>query len=825
MADNSNSTLEMGTSDQVLVATKRKKTLSYLIGFVAMVVAIAVVVTLVVVLSGNEGGEASPIEGPDAPTTYIPPPPTQTTTAAATTEGDYSTSEAPTTELPPSPLELQDIIDGLYSPPSFNASWASGSKVLFRNVNGDLVQYDVETDSTMTLVQNSSQILQASGRVRQLSADGNYVMLAYNIAPVYRYSFLARYAAVNIQSSTPVDILPPEIDAEEAFLQNLVWGPSGTALAFVYRNNIYYQESLTAVPRQMTTTGQLNVIYHGIPDWVYEEEVFGSSNAIWFSTDGTKMAYVTFDDSGVRVMRVPHYGVPGSVNYQYTQHHEIRYPKSGTDNPTVSVTLLDLQSNQPTTYPAPTDLNQPILKTVRFVNKDTIALMWTNRIQTILRVQLCTIGQSTCTLIYQYEEVDGWIDNIPLFFNEDGTSFITILPQAVDGVRYKQIVQVSEPSGTQTGLWTAQNRINLAHTVLEILTWTYDDVIWYKATSVEDSAEQHIYSSNASGVTCFTCNIRREDGGECLYNEAEITDSGDWISINCAGPDVPQVFIYNTNGTLVHIWDDSAELSAAVSGRVLPTTIRLAVPTSVGLPAADVHIQAPVDYQNRTNVPLLVYVYGGPDTALVTKQWSLDWGSSLVSRWGIAIAHIDGRGSGLRGVTNMFALNKKLGTFEIEDQISVTKYLQENFSWLDANRTCIWGWSYGGYAASKALAEGGNVFRCAAAVAPVVDWRFYDTIYTERYMDLPSTNAEGYAVSSLLTEQVADALRDKSYFLIHGTADDNVHYQHAMLLSRLLQRRDVYFTQMSYTDEDHGLVGVRPHLYHALEKFLEEHLQ
>ncbi|XP_026746181.1 venom dipeptidyl peptidase 4-like isoform X2 [Trichoplusia ni] len=790
-----------------------------------MVVAIAVVVTLVVVLSGNEGGEASPIEGPDAPTTYIPPPPTQTTTAAATTEGDYSTSEAPTTELPPSPLELQDIIDGLYSPPSFNASWASGSKVLFRNVNGDLVQYDVETDSTMTLVQNSSQILQASGRVRQLSADGNYVMLAYNIAPVYRYSFLARYAAVNIQSSTPVDILPPEIDAEEAFLQNLVWGPSGTALAFVYRNNIYYQESLTAVPRQMTTTGQLNVIYHGIPDWVYEEEVFGSSNAIWFSTDGTKMAYVTFDDSGVRVMRVPHYGVPGSVNYQYTQHHEIRYPKSGTDNPTVSVTLLDLQSNQPTTYPAPTDLNQPILKTVRFVNKDTIALMWTNRIQTILRVQLCTIGQSTCTLIYQYEEVDGWIDNIPLFFNEDGTSFITILPQAVDGVRYKQIVQVSEPSGTQTGLWTAQNRINLAHTVLEILTWTYDDVIWYKATSVEDSAEQHIYSSNASGVTCFTCNIRREDGGECLYNEAEITDSGDWISINCAGPDVPQVFIYNTNGTLVHIWDDSAELSAAVSGRVLPTTIRLAVPTSVGLPAADVHIQAPVDYQNRTNVPLLVYVYGGPDTALVTKQWSLDWGSSLVSRWGIAIAHIDGRGSGLRGVTNMFALNKKLGTFEIEDQISVTKYLQENFSWLDANRTCIWGWSYGGYAASKALAEGGNVFRCAAAVAPVVDWRFYDTIYTERYMDLPSTNAEGYAVSSLLTEQVADALRDKSYFLIHGTADDNVHYQHAMLLSRLLQRRDVYFTQMSYTDEDHGLVGVRPHLYHALEKFLEEHLQ
>ncbi|KOB70301.1 putative dipeptidyl-peptidase, partial [Operophtera brumata] len=243
-------------------------------------------------------------------------------------------------------------------------------------------------------------------------------------------------------------------------------------------------------------------------------------------------------------------------------------------------------------------------------------------------------------------------------------------------------------------------------------------------------------------------------------------------------------------------------------------------------------------------------------------------------------------------------------------------YLQDTYSWLDANRTCIWGWSYGGYAASLALARGGDVFRCAAAVAPVVDWRFYDTIYTERYMDVPANNALGYAQSSLLTDDVSYFLihgtaddnvhyqhamlisrllqrrdvyftqmihgtaddnvhyqhamlisrllqrRDvyftqMSYFLIHGAADDNVHYQHAMLISRLLQRRDVYFTQMflihgaaddnvhyqhamlisrllqrrdvyftqmSYTDEDHGLVGVRPHLYHGLEKFLQEHM-
>nr|XP_049696840.1 venom dipeptidyl peptidase 4 isoform X1 [Helicoverpa armigera]XP_049696841.1 venom dipeptidyl peptidase 4 isoform X1 [Helicoverpa armigera]XP_049696842.1 venom dipeptidyl peptidase 4 isoform X1 [Helicoverpa armigera]XP_049696843.1 venom dipeptidyl peptidase 4 isoform X1 [Helicoverpa armigera] len=827
MADNSNSTMEMGTSDQVLVATKRKKTLGYIIGTVAMLAVIGVVITLVVVLTGNEAGPVEPIVSTEGPTTPIEPS-SSTTTSTTTTESPTSTeaggttTESGVTEPPLTPLELEEIIEGIYSPPSFNASWSTGSEVLFRNANGDLVLYDVDTDSTTPLVYNSSQILQQSSRVMQLSADGTEVILAYYVVPVYRYSFRARYAAINYATGHTVDILPSGIDAEDAFLQNFVWGPSGTSLAFVYLNNIYYQDHLNNTPRQITTTGQLNVIYHGIPDWVYEEEVFGSSNAIWFSKDGNKMAFVTFDDSGVRVMRVPHFGVPGSVNYQYTQHHEIRYPKPGTANPLVTVTLIDLNTNVLNVYSAPEDLTQPILKTVKFVSNLAIALVWTDRVQTTMRVQICTHGQATCTLIYSYTEANGWIDNIPFFFNEAGNAFITILPQAVDGVMYKQIVQASQ--GT-TALWQTQNRINMAHTVLEILAWNANGEIWYKATSVEDSAEQHIFVANSTGVFCFTCAIRRpDDGGECLYNEGMLSNSGDRITINCAGPDVPQVFIYNTNGSLVRVWDDSAELRSITSNRVLPASLRLNVNVGVGLPPADVHIQAPADYQNRTNVPLLVYVYGGPDTALVTKQWTLDWGSSLVSRWGIAIAHIDGRGSGLRGVTNMFALNRRLGTVEIEDQISVTKYLQDNLNWIDGNRTCIWGWSYGGYAASKALAEGGSVFRCAAAVAPVVDWRFYDTIYTERYMDLPSTNAEGYAVSSLLTEQVAEALREKSYFLIHGTADDNVHYQHAMLLSRMLQRRDVYFTQMSYTDEDHGLVGVRPHLYHALEKFLQEHM-
>ncbi|XP_026313820.1 venom dipeptidyl peptidase 4-like [Hyposmocoma kahamanoa] len=819
MAANSNSTLEMGTSDQILVTTKKSNKLKYTIGFIAMLAVIGAVVALVVVLSGNEGGDADEQTTTDGPTPVTTPSTTTLSTTSSTTSST-TTTELPVTDPPTDLIDLEDVINGVFAPTSFNGTWISGNKVLYRSLNDGLLLYNVDTDSPIVLVANSSQILQQSSRVTSLSPDQSNVVLAYNVEPEYRHSFLARYSAINTLTGEIEHIAPVEANAtRDFFLQNFIWGPSGTSLAFVHKNDIYYKENISADAIPITTNGEEYVIYNGIPDWVYEEEVFGSNNAMWFSADGTKLAYATFNDTEVRIMKVPHYGVPGSVYYQYTQHKEIRYPKPGTANPVVSVTIRDFTSTASTTYPAPTNFDDPILRTVRFVTNDQIAVMWTNRVQTSLSVNLCTLGNSVCSTIYEYSEPNGWIDNIPLLFNEEGNSFVTILPM----VPYKQLVQVSQPTGAET-TWTAASRSNPGHTVLDIIKWTPDDTVWYKATHVNDSAEQHIYTVNSDNiVNCFTCTIQKEDGDPCLYNEAALSPDASRVTINCAGPGVPQVLIYNSNGTLVRSWDDNAETAAMVESRTIPSIIRMQVPVADGLPEADVHIQVPPDYASRTNVPLLVYVYGGPDSALVTKQWGIDWGTSLVSRWNIAVAIIDGRGSGLRGVSNTFALNRQLGSVEVEDQIQVTKYLQQ-LPWVDANRTCIWGWSYGGYASSLALARGGDVFRCAIAVAPVVDWRFYDTIYTERYMDLPQVNTEAYTNSSLLTQEVVDAYRNKRYFLVHGTADDNVHYQHAMLFSRLLQRRDVYFTQMSYTDEDHSLVGVRPHLYHALEKFLRDNM-
>ncbi|KRT81809.1 hydrolase, partial [Oryctes borbonicus] len=221
--------------------------------------------------------------------------------------------------------------------------------------------------------------------------------------------------------------------------------------------------------------------------------------------------------------------------------------------------------------------------------------------------------------------------------------------------------------------------------------------------------------------------------------------------------------------------------------------------------------------------PMVVNVYGGPDSYQVLEKFSVDWGSYLAVNKSIIYATIDGRGSGLKGDKILFSGYRNLGTVEIEDQISVTKQIQQTVAYVDDTRTAIWGWSYGGYASGLALAtDKENVFKCGMSVAPVTDWTLYDSIYTERFMGLPTAddNSYGYESAKLLNKY--SGIRDKEYFLIHGTFDDNVHYQQSMLWSKVLEHQDIMFRQQSYPDEDHGLGSVRPHLYHSLENFLDE---
>jgi dipeptidyl-peptidase-4 len=262
------------------------------------------------------------------------------------------------------------------------------------------------------------------------------------------------------------------------------------------------------------------------------------------------------------------------------------------------------------------------------------------------------------------------------------------------------------------------------------------------------------------------------------------------------------------------------EVRATVLLAAFPTTQNFDIPVGNGF-TAKARIWLPSNFNASKKYPLFVDVYGGPGSAKISDRYVVDWSISLVSDHEIIYAAIDGRGSGHQSDDYMFQINRRLGTYEIEDQIAGAKWLINNLNYIDPNRTAIWGWSYGGYATAMVMGtDKGGVYKCGISVAPVTSWLFYDTIYTERYMGLPTMedNYDAYNTSDV-THHIEN-FRNKKFFIVHGNADDNVHYQQSMILSRALERADILFRQQSYPDENHSLGGVRRHLYHSLEEFL-----
>lgn len=238
--------------------------------------------------------------------------------------------------------------------------------------------------------------------------------------------------------------------------------------------------------------------------------------------------------------------------------------------------------------------------------------------------------------------------------------------------------------------------------------------------------------------------------------------------------------------------------------------------------------------------PFLLNVYGGPGSQQVTERFRINWGHYLASRKGVVYGMVDGRGSGLQGDRRLHQVYRRLGTVEVEDQLRVARYLKNELPFISAEHTAIWGWSYGGYVAAMALANGGPgfsgnvtphsgagdegvappVFQCGISVAPVTSWLYYDSAYTERYMGLPSDNMAGYERADLI--RIASRIMGKKFFLVHGTADDNVHFQHSMMLAKELTKQGVMYRTQVYPDERHALSQVTPHLYEAMEEFLDD---
>jgi len=349
--------------------------------------------------------------------------------------------------------------------------------------------------------------------------------------------------------------------------------------------------------------------------------------------------------------------------------------------------------------------------------------------------------------------------------------------------------------------------------------------IYYISTN-RDPRKRHLFkvgtienAKRKQSPECLTC----EFADDCQYVSAVFSKSAKYYILNCLGPGVPYFILKSTVDERHLVLEDNAELKARITSKAMPSKEYYEIDLGGNNRAwAEVYLPPTLKKSHIIQYPLLVHTYGGPGTQRVTEQFNIGWGTYLSSSENIIYASIDGRGSGARGMRYLHSVYGNLGTIEVEDQITGARFLQNELFYVDDERMAIWGWSYGGFVTAHAVGDPSHSVKCGIAVAPVTDWRYYDTVYTERYMGLARENYQGYDQANV--SRKAENFRGKHFLLIHGTADDNVHFQHSAQFMKSLVENDVDFRSQIYSDKNHGISGsvTSKHLYRTMTHFLKQ---
>jgi len=448
-----------------------------------------------------------------------------------------------------------------------------------------------------------------------------------------------------------------------------------------------------------------------------------------------------------------------------------------------------------------------------------------NRIQNESIMSSCTETTDgwTCENTFERKQVNGWLDpGSPMFYNENGDSVVMQLPSLQnDNLTYPQIQRTTyNASYTTTNCLTSGKQA-----VTEILAWDEETkTVYFMATKENLPGSRHLYKVDDQGLgdmLCLTCDLQILNGKNCEYNDVTINSENTMYVHTCLGKEIPEVHLRNlSDGKIIYTLEDNVLLKENLKDKVLPNQEykNILIDAEKGFNAS-VKITYPTNMIEGKKYPLLIDVYGGPGSQKVDYRWSVGWCEYLATTRNFVYASIDGRGTGFQSDEYKFLIYRNMGTLEMVDQIEVARKIITDHDFIDPGKVAIWGWSYGGFATAMTLeADVGpnSVFSCGISVAPVTSWLLYDSIYTERYMGLPSDNIGGYNNSVI---NGIENLRNKSLMLNHGVADDNVHFQHSMLLTSAMEKADIQFVQNSYPDENHSLEHVKRFLYHAMNDF------
>lgn len=711
-------------------------------------------------------------------------------------------------------VTLQDISQGTY-----RAQGISGLKPMldgehYTQISSDhkrIVKYSFKTGEevgTLFDVTTARDCDLKSFDDYILSPDEKLILIQTETKPIYRHSFTAVYYIYNVKNNKmePLSNNGPQ--------QVPLFSPDGNQIAFVRNNNIYLVKLLFSNSEsQVTKDGEYNHVLNGIPDWVYEEE-FSFNRAFDFSADSKMIAYVRFDESAVPMFSFPWYKglAPEKTSYAtYPGAYEYKYPKAGEVNSKVSVHTYDIKSHVTRKMDLQIDSDGYIPRIKFTSDPEKLAIMTLNRHQNRLDLYMANPRSGLCKVAIR--------DEAEQYIKESAYSNIKFYPE--------HIVMMSEKDGyNHLYLYTIAGNLVKQITkgqfeVTSFLGWDQKANVFYYASNEGSPLRTAIYKIDGKGKK--TKLSTRTGSNSAIFSTNQKYYINTFSNIS-----TPTLITLNDNrGKELTTLLDNSKLKAQTAQLNMPQKEFFTFRTSSGV-ELNGWMMKPANFNANKKYPVILHQYSGPGSQQVIDRWGIgsfgDGGlfEAYMCDKGYIMVCVDGRGTGGRGAAFEKCTYLQLGVKEAEDQVETARYLG-TLPYIDGKRIGIWGWSFGGYNTLMSMSDGSGAFKAGVAIAAPSDWRFYDTVYTERFMRTPKENAEGYDAGSAIKR--APQLKG-SLLLIHGTADDNVHYQNCAEYSEALVQAGIQFDMQVYTNRNHGIFGgkTREHLMNRVANFFIQNL-
>ncbi|UPS92124.1 S9 family peptidase [Bizionia sp. M204] len=700
-------------------------------------------------------------------------------------------------------ISLEDIWSGTFRTERMDALHSMNNGQQYSVLNFDRTSgsttidvYDYKTlNKEKTLVNSANLEAVKYFTDYTFSDDESQILLATDVESIFRRSTLGKYFIYDTKTKQL------ELVAEEK-IQEPTFSPDGTKLAYGYNNNLFVKDLKTGNTQQITFDGEKNKIINGITDWVYEEE-FGFVRAFEWNAGSDKIAFIRFDETDVPEFSMDVYGQD-----LYQTQNVFKYPKAGEANAKVSLHIHDLKASQTEEVKVNKTYTDFYIPRIAWTNNpDVLSAQYMNRHQDELDLWFVNAKANTTNLVLEDRD-NAYVDVTDnLTFIEDDSFIWTSEKDGYNHIYHydetgKLINQITKGNWEVTSYYgfDAKNK-----------------TIFYQSTE-NGSINRDVYSIKLNGRD--KTRLSANDG---TNSAAFSADFSYFIKTFSSATTAPVYTLNNAkNGKQIKLIKDNT----ALQNKLKEYQMSKKEFSTIAINGNDLNMWMikPANFDASKSYPLFMFQYSGPGSQSVSNSWNNanDYWYQYLAQKGYIIACVDGRGTGYKGAEFKKVTQKELGKYEVEDQIDAAKKLGAE-SYIDASRIGIWGWSYGGYMSSNALFKGNDVFKMAIAVAPVTSWRFYDSIYTERYMTTPQENPSGYDENSPINH--VDKLKG-DFLLIHGTGDDNVHVQNTMRMVEALIQADKQFEWMIYPDKNHGIYGgnTRLHLYKKMTNFIDQTL-